>query len=262
MKLSDKNKTNNYSLSDTDNFNSELAVSVEEVMNKYTELLVEYINFILENVKIKKFGYANFIINRGLDTITHVFNNMLYYTRNLDLTYFHCQKAFYFYVEFICQISEAEKLFLQLSSRDAATYVYKKTLFEINGDYIKKLEECSPTTKERFELISERVVIDKFLMSFIINTSEKRDPYISQFPDITARLNGISLNKPALQTLGRIVDILHTKIESISCFYTTVDLLVKKLSNNQANLCNDVNKIYDVIDETPTVIVNELFKKP
>jgi len=261
MKISEKSKTTNYSLTETDNFNSELTVSVEDVMTKYAELLVEYINFILENVKIKKFEYTNFIINRGLDTITHVFNNMLYYTRNLDLTYFHCQKAFYFYVEFICQISEVEKLFLQLSSRDAATYVYKKTLFEINADYIKKLEDCSQTTKEKFEQIAERVVINKCLLSFIINTTEKRDPYISQFANITAALNNISLNKAALQTLGRIVDILHTKIESISCFYTTLDLLVKKLSKNQANLCNDVNKIYDVIDETPAAIVNELFKK-
>ena len=261
MKLSDKNKTNNFSLNDTANFNSELPVSVEEVINKYTELLVEYINFILENVKIKKFEYANFIISRGLDTITHVFNNTLYYTRNLDLTYFHCQKAFYFYVEFICQISEAEKLFLQLSSRDAATYVYKKTLFEINGDYIKKLEECSQTTKEKFEQIAERSVINKYLLSFIINTTEKRDPYISQFVNITATLNSISLNKPELQMIGRIIDILYTKIETISCFYTTVDLLIKKLSNNQANLCHDVNKIYDVITEPPNVIVDELFKK-
>ena len=262
MKLSDKNKTNSYSLSDTDNFNSELTVSVEVVMNKYTELLVEYVKFILENVKINKFEYANFIINRGFDTITHIFSNMLYYTKNLDITYFHCQKAFYFYVDFICQISEAEKLFLQLSSRDAATYVYKKTLFEINSDYIKKLEDCSPTTKEKFDLIAERIAIDKYLLLLIINTSEKRDPYISQFANITAALNSISLNKSALQVLVRIIDILYTKIESISCFYTTVDLLVKKLFNNQTNLCHDVNKIYDVITESPNVIVDELFKKP
>jgi len=261
MKLSDKNKTNNYSLNDTDNFYNELTVSVEVVMNKYTDLIVEYINFILENVKINKFEYANFIISRGFDTITHVFNNMLYYTRNLDLTYFHCQKAFYFYVEFICQISEAEKLFLQLSSRDAATYVYKKTLFEINTDYIKKLEDCSQTTKEKFEQIAERVTIDKYLVSFIVNTSEKRDPYISQFSKITAPLNSISLNKPTLQILGRIIDILYAKIESISCFYTTIDLLVKKLLNNQTDLCRDVNKVYDVITEPPNVIVNELFRK-
>jgi len=260
MKLSDKNKSNSYSLSDTDNFNSELTVSVEVVMSKYTELLVEYVKFILENVKINKFEYANFIINRGFDTITHIFSNMLYYTKNLDLTYFHCQKAFYFYVEFICQITEEEKLFLQLSSRDAATYVYKKTLFEINSDYIKKLEDCSPMTKEKFDQISERIAIDKCLLSFIINTTEKREPYISQFSRISASLNSIPLNKPALQVLVRIIDILYTKIESISCFYTTVDLLVKKLFNNQSNMCHDVNKIYDVITESPNVIVDELFK--
>jgi len=76
MKSSDKNKSNSYSLSETDNFNKELTVSVEDVMNKYTELLVEYMNFILENVKIKKFEYANFIISRGFDTVRRRFTFM------------------------------------------------------------------------------------------------------------------------------------------------------------------------------------------
>ena len=140
---------NKYSLHDTENFNKELTVTPNEVMVKYSDLLSEYTKFIIENIKIKNPNYSKFIIIRGLDTITHVFTTILYYTKNLDITYYHSQKSFYFYVEFISQISEAEKLFLQLSSRDAATYVYKKTLFDLNNNVLKT--QCSNETKLKFD---------------------------------------------------------------------------------------------------------------
>jgi hypothetical protein len=257
------NKTkSNVSLSYTGNYNIDLTVSVEEVMNKYTEVIAEYLNFILEHVNIKKFEHAAFTISRGFDTITHIFINMLYYTRNLDLTYSHCQKAFYLYIEFICQISEAEKQFLHMNSRDSAAYVYRKTLFEINSDYIKKMDDCSQTTKEKFDQIAERIAIDKFLVSYIINSAENVDPYISPLADITTTLNSIPLSKPALQTLRRIVDILYTNITSISEFYTTIELLTKKILTNQFDLNCDVNKICDVITESPNATIDEWFKKP
>ncbi len=47
------------------------------------------------------------------------------------LRYIIVKKASYFYVEFVTQISTDETLFLQLSSRDATNYVYKKTIFEM-----------------------------------------------------------------------------------------------------------------------------------
>ena len=81
----------------------------------------------IKTITIKNGKISQFIISRGLNTITHVFTNLLYYTKNVDILYFHCEKAFYFYAEFVTQISEDDKTFLQLSSRDATNYVYKKT---------------------------------------------------------------------------------------------------------------------------------------
>jgi hypothetical protein len=92
---------------------------------------MEYLKYVLENHKIKNACYKKFILIRGLETINHVFYFILYYTNNLEITYFHSQKAIYFYVEFIQQTSTEENSFLQLNSRDAIMYVYKKTIFEI-----------------------------------------------------------------------------------------------------------------------------------
>jgi len=138
--MKSSNMDNSYSLENVDNYHKELEQDINEVVNKYFELIKEYLNFIHDNIKIRNKQYIKFIIKRGLDTITNVFLNILYYTKNLNLTYFHCQKSFYFYVEFIGQITEDQHVYLQLSSRDAATYVYRKTIFEINSELMSGVE--------------------------------------------------------------------------------------------------------------------------
>jgi len=198
-----KVKNDLYSLSELNNYNKDLTVSVEDVMNKYTELLSLYIQFILDNIKIKKREYAVFIINRGLDTVTHVFTNVLYHTRNLGLAFLHSQKSFFFYVEFISQISEVEKLFLQLSSRDAMIYVYKKTIFELNRECVKNIEDVN---KDKFDLIIQRIAIANKMMCFIIETNEPRETYIKQFIVITGGLNRVPLTKSTLHMVKHVVD--------------------------------------------------------
>ena len=105
-----------------------------EIVDKYSKLVIEYLLFIIENIGSKNATYNKFIITRGINTITNVFTTLLYYSNNLDMAYYHSQKSFYFYVEFIGQISEDQHSFLQLSSRDASIFVYKKTIFEIPLD--------------------------------------------------------------------------------------------------------------------------------
>ena len=132
------NKEVNYSLQNNENFKKELDCDIIDITENLSELLLNYYKFIIGSTKLKNLKNLRFIIIRGLDTILNVFNLILFYTKNLDITYFHCQKAFYLYVEFIEQISEDENIFLQLSSRDATTYVYKKTIYEISNEFKKK----------------------------------------------------------------------------------------------------------------------------
>ena len=78
-----------------------------------------------------------FVIQRGIETITHIFNTLLLYTKNIELTIFHCKRAYIYYVEFIGQIGDDKNSYLQLNSKDATLFVYKKTIFEINNEYRK-----------------------------------------------------------------------------------------------------------------------------
>ena len=57
------------------------------------------------------------------------------------MAYYHAIKSFYIYIEFIEQIAEDHHSFLKLYSRDAALFVYKKTIYNIPLDGTKQKEE-------------------------------------------------------------------------------------------------------------------------
>ena len=124
-------------------FNKELNQSVPEIMEKYVSLIVEYTTFI-----------------RDKSNITHVFIMILFYTKNIELTYYHSQKSFYYYVEFIEQILDVQHTFLHLSSRDASIFVYKKTIYEINQEHRKETEN-NADDDERFKQINAYAQIYK-----------------------------------------------------------------------------------------------------
>jgi hypothetical protein len=112
-------------------FNKILNRTIPEIIDKYVALICEYFAFIGEKKNIVHQKQYYYLRTRGLDTISHVFFMMLFYTKNLELTYYHSQKSFYLYVEFIEQIIDVQHSFLQLNSRDATIFVYKKTIYEI-----------------------------------------------------------------------------------------------------------------------------------
>ena len=91
-------KDNNYSLNICENYKKELECDVSIVTKKYLELILEYFKFIIENIKLTNKNFSKFIIIRGLDTITNVFLNLLYFTKNIDLTYFHCLNSNTIYI--------------------------------------------------------------------------------------------------------------------------------------------------------------------
>jgi hypothetical protein len=95
--------------------------------------------YVVENMIIQDDAYLLFLIRRGVETIMHCFKFLLMYTKNLELTIYQCKKALYYYIEFIGQISDVSlhHSYLQLNSKDATLFVYKKTIYDINNMYRK-----------------------------------------------------------------------------------------------------------------------------
>jgi hypothetical protein len=227
-----KNEETNYSLNNPDNYKKSLDCSVSIVASKYVEILMEYYKSIYSSIHLKNPTYSKYVIIRGLDTLTNVFLNILSYTKNVELTCFHCQKSFYFYVEFIEQISDDEKTFLQLTSRDATTYVYKKTIFEINQE-LKKPNDSEHN--EKYKKIGYYVSIFQIYLLKIINTSklsqDKYDELVLQMKIVCDKIISLS-NKIVIADLEEITDKLYNKIEDASTFFSISMQILKKSAKN------------------------------
>jgi len=253
------NKEINYSLHNNENYKKELDSEITDVVQKISQLFIDYFKFITENIKLKKSTFSRFIIVRGLDTIINVFNYILLYTKNVDLVYFHCQKAFYFYVEFVGQISEDEKMFLQLTSRDATTYVYKKTIFEINSDLKKNNEEISDYTRLKLDIINIYIDLYKTLLLKLINDDFTHVKNLENIELIYKKLNGLT-NKSNLKNLNQIIEFLYYRIENSEYFFDVCLLLIKKFIKNQEQINNCIDKFLsdefkDKLEDTPEKFV-------
>ena len=117
-----------------DNYKNSFDENTSAIFNKYILIIKEYLEHSNINIYIQNEKYHNYVLKRGISTLNHIFKLMLIYTKNLDMVYYNCQKAYMYYIEFIGQIGDENHSFLQLSSKDASLFVYKKTIFEINND--------------------------------------------------------------------------------------------------------------------------------
>jgi hypothetical protein len=236
-------KDNNYSLQNAENYKNESEFDMDTAIEKYADLMIEYSKFIMEHMKLKNHKLLKFIIIRGLDTITNVFLNVLYFTKNIDLTYFHSQKSYYFYVEFVGQISDDEKMFLQLTSRDAVTYVYKKTVFDINNELKKLNDNVSNEFKGKLDILKSYIHLYQTYLLKIIHLPKIDISYISYLSKITEKLNKIT-NKSSIFTLENITEKLYHNVNAIEVFFDISHTLVKKILKKPEYLKNVEQKIH------------------
>ena len=161
-------ENSNYLLYNVANYKVSIDNSVTEILTKFVRVIVEYMRFISEKITMKNKQYYKFIFERGIETLMHIFSIIFYYTKNLELTFYHCQKAYYFYIEFIEQISDDNVTFLQLSSRDAILFVYKKTIFDLHNEYRKNIPEPTIEEKNILSIVVSNTYIYKNIVKFII----------------------------------------------------------------------------------------------
>jgi hypothetical protein len=218
-----------YTISRTENYKAKNTHQTQDILTKFVSLAIEYLSFIDEKIHMKNQECYKFIIMRGLETIIHVFSLLFYYTKNLDLTYYHSQKAYYFYIEFIEQISDDNVSFLQLSSRDATTFVYKKTIYEINNEYKKTFRELLTEEKAVLHYLDTYMYIYKNIVLCYIQTT----PLVSQnWSNLLSKINSLDPTKTKLK---------QPHLDNIILF---TNLYI----SNSKTISNSLNKI-EVIEE-------------
>jgi hypothetical protein len=218
-----------YLLHNTDNYNLLIQNTSQEILTKFTEVIIDYMRLISEKINIKNKHYYVFIFERGIEMIVHIFSIIFYYTKNLDLTFYHSQKAYYFYIEFIEQISDDNITFLQLSSRDALLFVYKKTIYELNNDHKKTISPLTSDELNTLSCVDAYISVYKKIVNFIIN--HKDFIYENKIQHIYMCYNKI--HKHSL-----VLNKNKIKKNGIDCIYLLINLLSN--INNKDTITIDV----------------------
>lgn len=230
-------KENNFSLLNPEIYKKTLEYDLSEITNKYAQLIIEYTKFIHENIKVKNKSFIKFIIIRGLDTITHVFNYILYFTKNLEVTYYHCQKSFYFYIEFVGQITEEDKTFLELTTRDATIYVYKKTIFDIHNEWKRKHQDTTKEFRENINIVNSYIkLFQTYILKIIDSVIYDKDiEKIHHIVSLTDKLV-VCKKKSKIGILENITEQFYYKIEDVEQFFQINHIIVKQFLNNPDSL--------------------------
>jgi hypothetical protein len=260
-----------YSLSNVENYKKNIHYSIQEILTKFVSVVIEYMKFMSEKIKMKNKTYYQFIFERGVETVIHVFTNILFYTKNLDLAFYHSQKAYYFYIEFIEQISDENVTFLQLSSRDAILFVYKKTIFEINQEYKKTMADLSSDDKIIMSTIESYIFIYKNIIRYIIsfldfnytNNMNYIEKYCDELKSLTDDFNKLKSKRTQLECIYLFTNLLVDKQIKLSVFLNLISEFTKRLqirkkideTNVYKNMLLDLN--FD--DQSLTSLLDTIF---
>ncbi len=237
-----------YSLHNSENFNDLLKYSAREITEKYILVIKEYLKFAIENISLKKnIVYSKYIIIKGLEAVTHVFFFILYYTKNLSLSYYHSQKSYYLFIEFVGQISEEQNSFLQLSTKDATMYVYKKSIFELHNDLKKNITQKKQES-EVLDKFNKNILLFKIIVNFFIHKI--------QFQRENSDISGLYI--PTLETVLNKFNALDLSSDKSNVMY----FLLENISN-VASIDVDSNKYLKILDSFLNIILKNpnLFKE-
>lgn len=224
------------------------------IVKTYCKILREYMTFIYDNKEIN--GNVNncYLICRGINTVTHIFQQILLYTKNIDVTSYYAEKSFYYYIEFIEQMMNGSNSYLQLTSKDATLFVYKKIIYDIN-QHIKKNLSFTTTEKELLNRIFNTNQIYVNLLIYFVNTIDWFDDiqmYRNMLKRVTKIMEKILSSKTfenkcldKIDYLCDLIKILTTKNTDLIKIIGVVNEYIKFMDGNDITKLKINEKVCD-----------------
>ena len=177
----------------------------------YVRLLNEYYSIMDQSDILKNIENRRYIFYIGLNAINNIFKINLITSKNIQTTYYLCEKACYCYLEYIEQINKTEIL-NNLNISDVVTFVYKETILyncdkptipidnnfysNINTDNLKDLfvlltRMSSILFNWNNENIDENmlmIICQKYLLKYLYFFNENYFEYIDYFETIIEKM--------------------------------------------------------------------------
>jgi len=231
-----------YSINNTDNYNISCNIDLRNIINKYMEYINNFFLLIKDNTYFKQYSYSKYLIINGIQTVNHILNMLIIYTKNIDLTFHHIERSFIYYVEFINQIM-INNGSLNLNSKDASIFIYKKILYDIDDLHKKNNNfdiEQDTTLGHLLELIG---LYNNILYSYIDNFSNVNNINLTNYvydinyiSSINKNFSKLNYNR-LIENMPFFIDIINILKEKIQ-----TDKLIKIIQylniNNNINLRN------------------------
>lgn len=161
-------------------------------------------------------------------------------------------------------MSDSEKTFLQLTSRDATTYVYKKTIYELKNELSNINTDVELKTK--LDLIQLNMNICQTYLLKIVNSPNKDSSLPECIIELNDKLNLFHSNSTK-SVLDKVIDTLYYKIDNVVIFFEINTKLLKKIAKMPGLLYNVEKNCKHVefdlhLNETVDIIVNWLLATP
>lgn len=232
---------NNYSITNNDNYKQNINYNLENILEKYLSILTEYFKHLEENHFNIYNRYYKYIIINGVNCINNIFKILLLYTNNIELVLYHTQKSFIYYIEFITQIGDENNNFLQLNSKDATLFVYKKTIFEINNE-IRKDFSIKKDNREILDNINNYILLSKKVIDDFININDE-----NIYKNLQCKILHI------LKKLIEVLFINNTDI-ALQCKIDLIEVILNKYSDNSENYIVNLQSIIKKIKRKNFII--------
>lgn len=250
-----------YNISSTEYYNDTINDTYVSIFSKYNNLIIEYLKHCLDNIYIQNTDYKKYIVRQGINTIKNVFKMLLIYTKNPEMTYYNCQKSYIYFIEFIGQISEDNHSFLQLNSKDASLFVYKKTIFELNNETTKNYKSDN-NVKSLVKILDPLINIYNSILFKLINDN--------CFNDII-KIANLEFQKVIQKIIKTYIEVnnclLFEKIEQFIQHHKDKDILenidiflkkIKKIELNSKNIELDVINNQSENTKTTSKYINSI----
>ena len=256
-----------------DNYYNDIE-NIDMLTFEYVKILHEYLVHVTKSIEIKNANHYRYIILRGYDLLKNVFFFLNFYTKNKDLTCHHLRKSYLYYTEFIGQIGEDSNAYLQLNSKDACLFVYKKTIHEINEDFRKNYSLKSESINKYEELKNkillinriESLFIKKNLHYFLEKNYETVKNIRVSIIKILEELNNLNNQKIQIEKINLFIDYIEFNFDKIDINYINVLLIsfVKKLNKSSISLEKikklNLNVNDNLLNISAQRFVNKLFR--
>ena len=198
-------------------------------------------------------------LQRGILSIFHIFNILLLYTKNIKLTLAHCNKSLYYFIEFIGQIVDDNHSYLQLNSKDATLFIYKKTIFDLDNDFRKNYTQDNTDSLFMNTLMNMNMICNELVL-FILKDKPfdvKKKEIIIQYVIKNTKKIMNKINNSSYEILKETIPLKlyfiqtfqHEKID-IDTFLLIVEAFFKKITKKKIDIDTYYNLNY-IIPKIP-----------